>query len=207
MQFRTYTGGIFDTNCYYIENGARSILIDAPQGSADWLKAKGLPVALLLLTHGHIDHVTDAAQVKREHGCPVGYHPDGIRMLTEKNFLRNFGFDFEVDRVVADFPVTETESKQFEGIEFQVLEVPGHCPGSVCFFSKADRLLFGGDVLFAGGVGRWDLPGGDRDLLFSGIKNKVLPLGDDVTVLSGHGPPTTIGRERRTNPFLTGEVG
>ena len=201
MQFRTYTGGIFDTNCYYIENG--KVLIDAPQGCAAWLKAEGLRVALLLLTHGHLDHVTDAAQVKREHGCPVGYHPDGIRMLTEKNFLRNFGFDFEVDRVVADFPVTETESKQFEGIEFQVLEVPGHCPGSVCFFSKADGLLFGGDVLFAGGVGRWDLPGGDRDLLFSGIKNKVLPLGDDVTVLSGHGPSTTIGRERKSNPFLT----
>jgi len=205
MQIKTYTGGIFDTNCFYIENGDRSILIDAPQGCADWLKAEGLHPAMLLLTHGHIDHITDAAQVKRDHGCAVGYHPDGTRMLTEKNFLKNFGYDFEVDPLPADFPVTETASKEFEGIEFQVLEVLGHCPGSVCFFSKADRILFGGDVLFAGGVGRWDLPGGDRDLLFSGIKNKVLPLGDDVTVLSGHGPSTTIGRERQTNPFLTAD--
>ncbi|SRR5579862_124796 len=203
MEIKTYTGGIFDTNCYYIENGRRSILIDAPQGSADWLKEEGLSVALLLLTHGHIDHITDAARVKRDHQCAVGYHPDGTRMLTEKNFLRNFGFEFDVDPVAADFLVMETRSQEFEGIPFQVLEVPGHCPGSVCFFSNADRVLFGGDVLFAGAVGRWDLPGGDRDLLFSGIKNKILPLGDDVTVLSGHGPPTTIGRERKSNPFLT----
>jgi glyoxylase-like metal-dependent hydrolase (beta-lactamase superfamily II) len=83
-----------------------------------------------------------------------------------------------------------------------VLEVPGHCPGSLCFFALDERVLFGGDVLFAGGVGRWDLPGGDGELLFAGIREKVLPLGDDVRVLPGHGPATTIGVERRTNPYL-----
>ncbi len=204
MRFKTYTGGIFDTNSYLIENGGRPVLIDAPKGCAAWLKAEGLRVAMLLITHGHIDHVQDAAEVKRDHGCTVGYHPAGTRMLTEKNFLRNFGFDFEVDPVPADFPITETPSQLFEGIDFQVLEVPGHCPGSVCFFSKAERVLFGGDVLFAGAVGRWDLPGGDGPLLISGIKAKVLPLGDDVTVYSGHGPPTTIGRERVSNPYVVG---
>jgi glyoxylase-like metal-dependent hydrolase (beta-lactamase superfamily II) len=85
----------------------------------------------------------------------------------------------------------------------EVLEVPGHCPGSLCFFSRSEELLIGGDVLFAGGVGRWDLPGGDADLLFAGIKQKIFPLGDNVTVLPGHGPPTKIGTERRTNPFLS----
>jgi glyoxylase-like metal-dependent hydrolase (beta-lactamase superfamily II) len=83
-----------------------------------------------------------------------------------------------------------------------VLEVPGHCPGSLCFFSRKDELLIGGDVLFASGVGRSDLPGGDADLLFEGIRKKIFPLGDNVTVLPGHGPPTKIGTERRTNPFL-----
>jgi hydroxyacylglutathione hydrolase len=85
----------------------------------------------------------------------------------------------------------------------QVLEVPGHCPGSLCFFIREQQLLVGGDVLFAGGVGRWDLPGGDVEVLFSGIRQKLFPLGDAVTVLPGHGPPTKIGTERLTNPFVS----
>lgn len=202
MQIKTFTGGIFDTNCFLIENGGQSILIDAPQDCADWIENEQAKVGLLLLTHGHIDHVVDAARIKREHGCKVGYHRDGIQMLTEPGFFRRLGFGWEIEPVTADLLIDETPSQNFGGIDFQVLLVPGHCPGSLCFFSKADRVLFGGDVLFAGGVGRWDLPGGDYDLLISGIKQKVLPLGDDVTVLPGHGPATKIGRERLTNSFL-----
>jgi glyoxylase-like metal-dependent hydrolase (beta-lactamase superfamily II) len=82
------------------------------------------------------------------------------------------------------------------------LEVPGHCPGSLCFFSRKDKLLIGGDVLFAGSIGRGDLPGGDIDLLITGIRKKLFPLGDDITVLPGHGPPTKMGTERKTNPFV-----
>ena len=85
---------------------------------------------------------------------------------------------------------------------FTVLEVPGHCPGSLCFLKEDAATLFGGDVLFAGGVGRWDLPGGDYELLMDGIRKKVLPLPDDVAVLPGHGPATKVGIERRTNPFV-----
>jgi hydroxyacylglutathione hydrolase len=102
----------------------------------------------------------------------------------------------------ANFLIAETDHTDLGGVSLRVLEVPRHCPGSLCFFAPDDRVLFGGDVLFAGGVGRWDLPGGDGELLFSGIREKVLPLGDDVQVLSGHGPATTIGVERRTNPYL-----
>lgn len=202
MHIKTFTGGIFDTNCFFIENGGRNILIDAPQDCADWLAAEDLKVSLLLLTHGHIDHVVDAARIQREHGCKVGYHSDGIPMLTEPGFFKRLGFGWEIELVHADLLIDETLSQNFEGIDFQVLLVPGHCPGSLCFFSKTDRVLFGGDVLFAGGVGRWDLPGGDYDLLISGIKKKVLPLGDDVTVLPGHGPATKIGQERLGNQFL-----
>ena len=97
-----------------------------------------------------------------------------------------------------------TDSLAVEGIEFQVLLVPGHCPGSLCFFERKTRVLFGGDVLFAGSIGRTDLPGGDHQLLLDGIREKLWPLGDDVTVLPGHGPATTIGEERRTNPFVGG---
>ena len=151
---------------------------------------------LLLLTHGHVDHVWDAARIQREHGCPVGCHPETVPMVSEPEFFRRFGFALEVETLMPEMMITETPARDLGGVEFQVLEVPGHCPGSLCFFSNAERVLFGGDVLFAGGVGRWDLPGGDKELLFTGIRTKAFPLGDDVKVLPGHGPATTIGAER-----------
>ena len=202
MRIQTHTGGIFDTNCFFLEE--HGILIDAPQSAAEWLAAEGFGVTLLLLTHGHIDHVMDAARIKKEHGCRIGCHGDTVPMLADRNFFKNFGFELEVEPVAADLLIGETPSQNFNGVDFQVLLVPGHCPGSLCFFDKRERVLFGGDVLFAGAIGRWDLPGGDFELLISGIKNKVLPLGDDVTVLPGHGPATKIGEERRTNSFLAG---
>jgi len=206
MQIDSFTGGVFETNCFLIPTTAGGILIDAPEGSHEWLQESGAKVSTLLLTHGHIDHVADAAKIKAAHGCQVGYHKDGIIMLTDPGFFRRIGFPWDLEPVAADFLIEETESLVVEGIDFKVLHVPGHCPGSLCFFHKSERVLFGGDVLFAGGVGRWDLPGGDRALLLSGIVNKVLPLGDDVRVLPGHGPATTVGRERATNPFLAGVV-
>ena len=206
MQIDSYTGGVFETNCFFIPGAEGGILIDAPEGACDWLQAHGFKVGTLLLTHAHIDHVLDAAKIKAAHGCRVGYHRDGTAMLTEPGFFRRLGFPWDVEPVTADFFIEETESLRVEGRDFKVSLVPGHCPGSLCFYSASERMLFGGDVLFAGGVGRWDLPGGDRQLLLSGIINKLLPLGDDVRVLPGHGPATTLGRERATNPFLAGGV-
>jgi hydroxyacylglutathione hydrolase len=202
MKIRSFTGGVFDTNCFIIEHDGRTILMDAPQDSADWLAGEKIHVNTLLLTHGHFDHVIDAARIKREHGCVVAYHRDGVRMLTEPGFFKSFGFGLEIEPIAADLLIDESESKTFEGLDFKVLLVPGHCPGSLCFFSPSSRILFGGDVLFAGSVGRSDFPGGDGPLLISGIVNKILPLGDDVAVLPGHGPSTTVGEERRNNPFL-----
>jgi hydroxyacylglutathione hydrolase len=202
MQTKTFTAGIFDTNCFLVETGTATILIDAPQESAEWLERIGAKVDLLLLTHGHIDHGFDAARIKREHRCEVAYHIDGRPMLTEPGFFRRFGFQLEMEPVAADLLLEETPSVCLGGIDFQILLVPGHCPGSLCFFDGAAKVLYGGDVLFAGGVGRWDLPGGDCELLLGGIRTKVLPLGDEVKVLPGHGPATTIGRERLTNPYI-----
>jgi glyoxylase-like metal-dependent hydrolase (beta-lactamase superfamily II) len=200
MPLDTFTGGIFDTNCFYLRDAG--VLIDAPQGAADWLREQGHRVSTLLLTHGHIDHVWDAARIQHEHACPVGYHADTEPMVTERNFFKSFGFSWEIEPITPGFHIEQSASLTIEGIEFQVLLVPGHCPGSLCFLEKETRLLYGGDVLFAGGVGRWDLPGGDGPLLFRGIREKVFPLGDDVTVLPGHGPATKIGIERETNPYV-----
>ena len=201
MDIDVFTGGLFDTNTFFLlESG---ILIDAPQDTVSWLAKSGHKVKTLLITHGHIDHVWDAAKIKQEHGCRVGYHPLTGPMVTEPDYFKKFGFNWEIEPVIADFLTDESPSLVVEGVDFQVLHVPGHSPDSVAFLQKSENILFGGDVLFAGGVGRWDLPGGDFDTLQDSIRKKLYPLGDDVTVLPGHGPATKIGVERRTNPYVT----
>jgi len=202
MIYETFCGGIFETNCYLLKAPEGWILFDAPQGASEWMRSLEVEPKLLLLTHGHIDHVQDLARIKRQFGCPIGCHPLTAPMISDREFFRDFGFELEIEPVQPDFPIEETSNRNFLGADFQVLEIPGHCPGSLCFFSRSDKLLIGGDVLFAGSIGRGDLPGGDIDLLITVIREKLFPLGDDVTVLPGHGPLTKIGIERKTNPFL-----
>jgi hydroxyacylglutathione hydrolase len=202
MIYESFCGGIFETNCFLLQAPAGSILFDAPEGACEWVRSLDADLKLLLLTHGHIDHVQDVARIKRQFGCPIGCHLLTAPMISDREFFRNFGFALEIEPVEPDFLIEETPSRNFLAADFEILEIPGHCPGSLCFFSLKHKLLIGGDVLFAGGIGRGDLPGGDIDLLIDGIREKLFPLGDDVTVLPGHGPPTKIGTERRTNPFV-----
>ena len=201
-RFKTYTGGALETNCFLYETPVGNILFDAPEG-ADAAFAD-TRVDLLLLTHGHFDHVADGAAIIRRHGCKTAFHADTIPMVGERDFFRKWGFAQEVEPFAADFLIEEGPG-EFLGEALRVFLVPGHCPGSLCFLLPGERVLVGGDVLFRGGVGRWDLPGGNRDILFDGIHRKLLPLDEDVVVLPGHGPATTIGRERAENPFLTEE--
>jgi len=202
MNYEMFCGGILETNCYLLRAPKGALLFDAPEGAADWVASENIDLKLLLLTHGHVDHIADVAKIKQRFDCQVGCHPDTVPMISDPGFFRNFGFALEVEPAQPDFTIEEATSRDFLGLNFEIFDVPGHSPGSLCFFLRKEKLLIGGDVLFAGGVGRWDLPGGDSDLLFSGIKTKLFPLGDDVTVLPGHGPPTTIGEERESNPFL-----
>jgi hydroxyacylglutathione hydrolase len=205
MTYEAFCGGLFETNCYLIQAPEGWILFDAPDGARDWLEQSHVDLKLLLLTHGHIDHVQDVAKIKRRFDCPIGCSAETAPMISDREFFRKFGFELEIEPAKPDFLIAETPAQEFLGLKMQVLEVPGHCPGSLCFFSRPDELLVGGDVLFAGGVGRWDLPGGDAELLFEGIRKKIFSLGDNVTVLPGHGPPTQIGIERRTNLFVSDE--
>ncbi|MDQ3118034.1 MAG: MBL fold metallo-hydrolase [Verrucomicrobiota bacterium] len=202
MSYQTFCGGIFETNCYLLDAPEGPILFDAPDGACEWLVSLGVSPQLLLLTHGHFDHVPDVAKIKKRFGCQIGCHADTVPMIADPAFFRSFGFALEIEPAQPDFLIEATSKRDFLGAEYEVLEVPGHSPGSLCFLLRASQVLIGGDVLFAGGVGRWDLPGGDGDLLFRGIKTKLFPLDDAITVLPGHGPPTTIGEERRTNPFV-----
>lgn len=202
MTYESFCGGIFETNCYLFDAPDGLILFDAPDGACEWLESRGSEPKLLLLTHGHFDHVPDVAKIKRRFGCQIGCHAETVPMISDPEFFRSYGYALEIEPAPPDFLIEATPAREFLGAQFEVLEVPGHSPGSLCFYSKESALLVGGDVLFAGGVGRWDLPGGDGELLFRGIKTKLFPLDERVTVLPGHGPSTTIGEERRTNPFV-----
>lgn len=195
-----FTGGALETNSYLIRCPEGNLLVDAPEGAAEAFRKT--PISLLVLTHGHFDHVWDAAAVARLHGCPVAMHPVTEEMLADRGLLRRFGMDLEVEPVAASQKLSEGAGVDLLGRKFDLYEVPGHCPGSLCLHDLASGRLYGGDVLFAGGVGRWDLPGGDRDLLLSGIRRKLLPLPKRTIVHPGHGPATTIGEESVNNPYL-----
>lgn len=199
-RFKMFTGGPLDTNAFYYEAPEGFILFDAPMGADEAFAGK--KVDLLLLTHGHFDHVADAAAIIKRHGCSVGLHSDSLPMVTDRDFFRRWGFGLEVEPFEVDVLLDKEGPVNFLGKGFTLLHVPGHCPGSVCFYVPEESALVGGDVLFRGGVGRTDLPGGDEELLFTGIRTKLLPLPDDVLVMPGHGPATTIGRERQENPYL-----
>src|ERR1051325_3646381 len=149
IPYRTFTGGIFETNCYALEAPQGWILFDAPDGACDWLVKQRIELKLLLLTHGHIDHIQDVAKIKRRFGCPVGIHPESTPMISERDFFRDFGFGFEIEPVQPDVLIEATLARDFLGMTFEILEVPGHCQGSLCFFSRANELLIGGVMLLA----------------------------------------------------------
>ncbi len=202
--FEQYTGGFFQTNAYLLPApGGGKVLIDAPEGCAAWVRENDWHIEALLLTHAHVDHVHDCAAILKEHGCPFYYHKDGTPLLTDPMAYRRYGLSIDFEPVTGGTLIVEGPRADFAGVVFDVLEVPGHCPGSVCFFDRSNARLFAGDTLFAGSVGRTDLPGGNHDLLLRGIREKLLTLADDVAVYAGHGPATTIGGERETNLFLS----
>ncbi len=201
MRYDTFCGGIFETNCFLFEAPGGHILFDAPDGVCAWLQERKITPKLLLLTHGHFDHIPDVAKCKAAFDCQIGCHAETVPMISDPEFFRSFGFGLEVEPSEPDFLIEAGAGQDFLGLHFDVLEVPGHCPGSLCFLQRQEQLLVGGDVLFAGGVGRTDLPGGDTALLFAGLREKLFPLGDAITVLPGHGPATTIGAERRAHGF------
>jgi glyoxylase-like metal-dependent hydrolase (beta-lactamase superfamily II) len=136
-------------------------------------------------------------------GAQYAIHPESAPLLAVPQ-PQMFGLDIPMRPVKPDIEVREGQVITAGELQLRVLECPGHCPGSVALFEPQERVVFTGDVLFAGSIGRTDLWGGDHETLLASIRQKLLPLGDDVRVFAGHGPVTTIGRERRENPFLQG---
>jgi hydroxyacylglutathione hydrolase len=204
--FETYTGGALETNACLIPGKTGYLCFDAPQGLAEEARLRGWKIEALLLTHGHFDHVWDAGRIEAEHGCPVYVHADDAPLLRDISYLTMFGIreTFPLVKTLSDLPVPAKGGLAWSvgGRDFTLFHIPGHSLGSVAFYEAAEGRVFGGDVLFAGGVGRWDLPGGSRETLLAGIARHLLPLPDAVAVYPGHGPATTIGRERKGNPYL-----
>jgi hydroxyacylglutathione hydrolase len=212
MLIEQIESGPLATNGYLVcdQRGGHAMAVDAPLGCTaamvetahEW----GSPIELLVNTHGHFDHIWDNAALLAATKARLGIHKQDERLLTMPQTMF-FGFDEEVKPTQADFYLAEGEPLRLGTLTFDVYHCPGHSRGSVVLVEPTEKVAFVGDVLFAGSIGRTDLPGGDHEVLLRSIQEKLMPLGDDVRVYSGHGPSTTIGRERRTNPFLLGAVG
>src|SRR3954447_12850258 len=137
LQIDSFTGGIFDTNCFFLKDSG--ILIDAPQETAEWLQAAGHRVRLLLLTHGHIDHTWDAARIQREHDCRLACHPETVPMVTQPDFFRQFGLGWDVEPARVTDQLDEGPAQEVGSVRFDILLVPGHCPGSLCFLDRTSE--------------------------------------------------------------------
>jgi glyoxylase-like metal-dependent hydrolase (beta-lactamase superfamily II) len=209
IHVKVLTLGPIATNAYLIgdtESGD-AVLIDpvddAPRlhnAAAD----EGWTIRLILATHAHFDHVLASQPLKDLTGAPFAIHETAaswLRAVPQQGLLF-FGSPFPEAAAPDRLLTTELETIEIGAIRLETLFTPGHAPGHISFYLPVQRLVFSGDSLFAGSIGRTDLPGGDYDTLIDSITGKLLPLGDDVRVLPGHGEATTIGHERRTNPFL-----
>lgn len=209
VEIKTLTLGLADTNCYIVGDTAtgEALVID-PVDEAEVIQQTaqdaGWTIRLILATHGHFDHVLASKALKDITGAPFYIHAGDVFLLEglpQQGLMfigRLFPEAAEPDHLLTDAP----EVIELGAIRLETLFTPGHAPGHVSFYMPAQNIVFSGDCLFAGSIGRTDLPGADYDTLMRSIFARLLPLGDDVRVLPGHMQPTTIGAERRTNPFL-----
>jgi glyoxylase-like metal-dependent hydrolase (beta-lactamase superfamily II) len=197
--------GPFQANAYLLvgPSGTRAALIDPGlevEAVLDAVRRRGLTVEWILNTHGHLDHTAGNAAAKRGTGAPLAIHREDVVWL-ERLQAQGVAFGIQVeDSPAPDVVLEDGQRLPFDGLTLEVLHTPGHSPGSVCF--RADDLLFVGDTLFRGSVGRTDLPGGSWEVLERSIRHRLLVLPDALPCWPGHGPETTLGEERRSNPFL-----
>ncbi len=202
----------FQQNCTLIwdQETKEGVVVD-PGGELPKIESAieqtGMTVEAIWLTHGHIDHAAGAMDLKDKLGVNIiGPHQDDIPLLQGlEEQARMFSLDGAIRNCTPDRWLNEGDSLSIGAHIFDVYHCPGHAPGHVVFYNEAAKFAHVGDVLFAGSIGRTDLPGGDPDTLIASIKNKLMTWPDEVQFICGHGPASTIGRERTFNPFLIGQ--
>ena len=215
MVIDTIVMGDFQTNCYCVrkdKNTAECLLIDpglAPEPLVQMLRQNDLVPVDILLTHGHADHIGGVETI-RQHWprVRVAIHKDDANMLTDPAENLSLLAGSMVQARPADVLLdSDEQSYQAAGLRFKIIHTPGHSPGGICLYAPQEHVLFAGDTLFAGSVGRTDFPGGDHQMLIDSIQTKLLMLPEQTNVYTGHGPATTIGNEKKFNPFLTRNTG
>ncbi|MFZ0013668.1 MAG: MBL fold metallo-hydrolase [Acidimicrobiia bacterium] len=209
MRIERIPAWVAATNAYVVvADGDEAIVVDAPPEPdliGEHIAAMGVAIVGIVLTHGHIDHTGGAGELATRTGAVSYVHPDDdFLTLHPKEQLRAmFGTtppgSYEVPETIE--ALKHGQILELAGIALQVRHTPGHTPGHCCLYWEDEGIVFTGDQLFAGSIGRFDLPGGDGPTLFRSMREQVMTLADDVDVLPGHGAETTIGRERKTNPF------
>jgi len=210
MKIKTFVFNSFQENTFVIHDASGEAFIIDPGCSTpeeekklrDYVYDNHLHPAAVVLTHGHIDHILGIPFCKREWNVPVWIHPgDGFLYLQAAVYAQVFGLKIssmpDPDRMLNEGDVLRCGEESLE-----VIHVPGHSPGGIALYNRANQVLFPGDILFSGSIGRSDLPGGDHQLLVDGIRRKLLALPEDTVVWPGHGPSTTIGEEKAHNPYL-----
>ncbi|MDH6575898.1 MBL fold metallo-hydrolase [Kitasatospora sp. MAP5-34] len=218
-----FPAGAWGTNCYLVAPaaGEECVIVDpgheATQGVEDLIREHRLKPVAVVLTHGHIDHVASVMPICGARGVPAWIHPEDRYMLAdpEKALGRSLGQQLMGSLTVGEpddvRELTDGSVLELAGLQLTVDHAPGHTKGSVTFRTPAANdippVFFSGDLLFAGSIGRTDLPGGDSDAIMASLARVCLPLDDATVVLSGHGGQTTIGRERATNPYLQQAAG
>ncbi|HEU0014981.1 MAG TPA: MBL fold metallo-hydrolase [Longimicrobium sp.] len=207
---RSFTGGVFAQNTYLVScarTGA-GILVDPGAATADALaaaKQAGVAIESIVLTHAHLDHVEGIPLARAELDVPILLHRDDLQLYGAAPVQAQW-FGMRLDPLPpVDGELVEGQQVRFGGCALDIRFAPGHAPGHVILVG--DGVCIVGDVIFAGSIGRTDLPGGDLATLMRSIRQQVLTLPDETTLHTGHGPDTTVGHERRTNPFVTGVYG
>lgn len=201
MKITSYTGGFVQTNGYLVETPDGNILIDAPEGIAAWVAQRGVRVDDVLLTHQHYDHVTDAAALGVL-GAKLHALEEYSKDLTLESAARGWGLPISVPPYQINVLFEMGKPLKLAGLEISLAHIPGHSLDSVTFHLVGHGVVFSGDTLFAGSIGRTDLPGGSTTQLLDGIARHLMTLAPETRILPGHGPGTTIGEEAMENPYL-----
>ena len=201
MTLHIHTGGYVQTNGYILaKDDGTCLVIDAPAGTAAFLEAHSLSPTHLLLTHQHFDHVEDVAAVRAVGAHVSAYQAYAPDIIMEKR-VQEMGIPVKIPPYHIDHVIGADPTLQVSDFTFSIAHVPGHSPDSVSFYLPTESYLFSGDALFAGSIGRTDLPGGNHQQLLDSIREKLYPLPDTTAIFPGHGPQTSIGSEKKNNPF------